>query len=332
MTMLLAQGLPAQPPPDLNDLFVRVLGQLTDTALPDVLLMGKYLWSAIATIMLTYWGLRLAFGQGGGYGELLEKVLFLMLPYTILHYYDKPIVGSLTFPQLIAAQGVWLQDVFLKNSVTNVFTEYMSVLTVIWKQLYQDWQDLNILWALAKAPERLFTMYAMALLAGVTLLMVGLVWVITTAQVLLAILVIAIYVLLGPLFIPFYPVKAPVFGEFFWNWLRSVLKYSLYSAVAGAMLAVFSGVGIAYLRMVKDALLRPDGFSTITEFFSWTLITMIFFTVGLLATLKVDEIAGSLVSGGGPSTGGMLVGAATTAASAGSAIAARGGAAALKGK
>ena len=78
-----------------------------------------------------------------------------------------------------------------------------------------------------------------AALSLVTLLMIGLVWVILTAQLLLAILILGVYVMLGPICIPF--LLTPPLNFFFWGWFKALLKYSLYGAVAGALLAMFSG-------------------------------------------------------------------------------------------
>ena len=69
------------------------------------------------------------------------------------------------------------------------------------------------------------------------------------------------------------------------------------------------------------------GLNEVTDLFSWTLATGLFFTVGLMAAFKVDEIAGSIVGAAGPSAAGMLAGAASAAAT----VATAGKAAALKG-
>ena len=62
------------------------------------------------------------------------------------------------------------------------------------------------------------------------------------AQVMWAQMALSIALLLGPVFIPWLVV--PQLSFLFWGWLRTVLVYSLYGAVAGAVFRVVTELGV----------------------------------------------------------------------------------------
>ena len=101
-----------------------------------------------------------------------------------------------------------------------------------------------------------------------------------------------------------------------------MLTYSLYAVIAGAVLRVFSAVGIAYITTLGGANLDTQ---SMTQVGLWTLAVIPLFIAGILSSLKCGELAAMLVTGGG-AAGSGLMGLATTAGMA----AASGGAAAAK--
>ena len=306
------------------DLFDQVLADLVRDSLPVIMPVGQGLLAGIAIIVIVIKGVRLALSGGIQPGELIEFLLLLTIPYTMIHYYNTPMMGSMTFPQVIISQGTWLQDVFSSNSIGNTFSLFMRAVETAWTRMMASFESLDFWTILGTGVDFFIHTFAAIFLTYLTLLMFIIVWLLTTAQVLLATIFLGIYVLLGPLFIPSMLFSPLAF--FFWNWLRGLFQYSLYGAIAGAIQAVFTGVGNAYL----NKLISSD--FTVAELFSWTLVSMLIFSVGLLAALKVGEVAAAIVSGGGgASTGGMLTSAATTAATAGGSLAGRGAAGGLKG-
>jgi len=311
--MQLPGTLPSDQPPELEALFVRILGDITDRVLPDMITVGEAMWYSLAAIMLTYYGLGVALHVFPAQ-KLIGTILMIIFVWAMLYYYYTPLFGAMTFPKAIIAGGYWFQNLFLGNVGTDISQEIMSSATKIWERTIEDFKGLNILWALARAPYVLWSTWVVTILSLLTIVMVGIVWVAATAQVLLAVLLLAIYVLLGPICIPF--LLVPALNFFFWGWFKALLKYSLYGAVAGALLAVFSGVGLAYIRAVTDALVNPLslGVGGVTDLFSWNLSIFIFFTVGMMAIFKVDEVAASIVGAMGPSAAGMITGAAAAVA------------------
>ena len=138
----------------------------------------------------------------------------------------------------------------------------------------------------------------------------------------------SILVLFGPLFIPWM-----IFGPLsflFWSWFRMLITYSLYAAVAAAifrvMMQLIMTVGDAYQdnanpEQILAALSDPAATASgLGDFIVWTISYVLALLTSLLATFKIPEIAGGLVSGSAP--GGGVAG---TAIAAGAAV--KGGAA-----
>ena len=151
---------------------------------------------------------------------------------------------------------------------------------------------------------------------------------VTYAQVIWAQIALAILIILGPVFIPFLVFEPLSF--LFWGWFRAMITYSLYAVIAGAVLRVFSAVGIAFITSMGQANLN---FNSLMEVGLWMLAVVPFFIAGMLASLKIGEMASMLVTGGGAGGSGLM-GMATTAgmavASGGTAAAAKAGAGGMK--
>ena len=151
---------------------------------------------------------------------------------------------------------------------------------------------------------------------------------VTYAQVIWAQIALAILIILGPVFIPFLVFEPLSF--LFWGWFRAMITYSLYAVIAGAVLRVFSAVGIAFITSMGQANLN---FNSLMEVGLWMLAVVPFFIAGMLASLKIGEMASMLVTGGGAGGSGLM-GMATTAgmavASGGTAAAAKAGAGGMR--
>ena len=128
---------------------------------------------------------------------------------------------------------------------------------------------------------------------------------------------------LGPLFIPWLLFEPLSF--LFWGWFRSLIVFSLYGALAGAVMRVFMGVGLGYVTTFSNTTLTLDA----TAMGGWVLIVLPLFVAGVLASLKVGELAGMLVTGSG-SGGSGLTGLAMMAASGGKTAGAAGAAKVVK--
>ena len=126
---------------------------------------------------------------------------------------------------------------------------------------------------------------------------------------------------MGPIFIPFLVFEPLSF--LFWGWFRAMITYSLYAVIAGAVLRVFSAVGISYITSFGNANLNAQ---SLADLALWGLAALPLFISGMLASLKVGELASMLVTSAG-AAGSGLTGMAATAGT----VAATGGAAAKAG-
>ena len=126
---------------------------------------------------------------------------------------------------------------------------------------------------------------------------------VTYAQVIWAQVAVAIAMLLGPVFIPFLLLDPLAF--LFWGWFRTLMVYTLYGVVAGAILRVFMGVGLGYITTYADALMGT-GNADPAELWLWAVVLLPLVVSGLMAGLKVGDLAAMLVSGSGSVGSGFI--------------------------
>ena len=101
-----------------------------------------------------------------------------------------------------------------------------------------------------------------------------------------------------------------------------MITFALYGAIAGAVMRVFMSVSLGFLTTFLDQANVENPVQMVT----WLLIFLPLMVAGVMASLKVGELAGMLVSGGGAGMTGALMMAATggKAALAGKAVGAAG--------
>ena len=151
---------------------------------------------------------------------------------------------------------------------------------------------------------------------------------VTYAQVIWAQIALAILIILGPIFMPFLVFDPLSF--LFWGWFRAMITYSLYAVITGAVLRVFSAVGISYITTLGNANLDMQ---SLTDVGLWGLAVVPLFIAGILASLKCGELASMLVTSTGAAGSGLMGMAATAgtvAATGGAAAAAKAGAGGIR--
>ena len=301
-------NVPAQIPPDrLQDLkgFLDVvLETVVGGAAPDVLALGNQLWGGLATVVVAWTGLRIAFSGSFEPWALVRLVLAVAIPRTILHYYSLPIPGvGFSFPATIAAGGVWLQNLFVSDVVSVGYTEITALVQAFAVGLGAAWSSGSLV-AVVTEGVSVFFSSLLTLAMGVPIVL-GLValFSLTYAQVIWAQVALAITVLLGPVFIPWLLFEPMSF--LFWGWFRTLLTFTLYGVVAGAVLRVFMGVGMGYITTYTGALMGT-GPADPAELGLWVVVLLPLIVSGLIAGLKVGEVAAMLVSGSGSVGSGFM--------------------------
>ena len=310
----------ATPTIDNPDEFKLVLDNLTrelmNTASSQLLDAGNALWLGLSLIIISWTGLRIAFsGDGWNAWEVIRLIIFLSIPRGMLQFYDTPFPGiGLTFPQIIVEQGAWLNGIIVADTGSAAWVWLRDYLVNIWTTVSDnatEYYGLGLLTSIMSGGRQIIFLFAISITAIVTLITI----LIGYSFVLFSQLAISLLTLIGPLFIPWL-----VFGPMsflFWSWLRMLITYSLYAAIAAAVFRVtiqlIMAVGTEYqqranvdsIAAAMQQLTSPTG-TGIGEFIIWSITFVLALLTALLATFKIPEIAGGLVTGAAP--GGGLAG------------------------
>ena len=317
------------PPADLDNfdsLLSQVLNGIIGSSGPLLLATGDALWTGLAAIMVVWTGVQIAMSGTFQPWQIIRLIIGLWIPWVMLHFYDTPLpppAGAHTFPSMIVEGGNWLMDMFLGDILTAVKTELSNMVNVQLTRIADAWEGFAILDLIRAGGSALATLIMGTVMMSFTMAMLILLYCLTYAQVLWAQLAIAILVFLGPLFIPWLLFEPLSF--LFWGWFRSLLVFSLYGALAGAVLRVFMGVTLGYITSFANQTFSFDLWSL----GGWLLAILPLFVAGILAATKVGELASMLVTGSAVTSSGAT-GAAMMAASGGAAGGAAGGAGAAR--
>ncbi|MDE2764417.1 MAG: type IV secretion system protein [Gemmatimonadota bacterium] len=301
-------NVPTQIPDDQLQDFKSFLDVVLDTviggAAPDVHTLGLQLWGGLAAVMVAWTGLKIAFSGHFDSWQIVKLVLGIAIPRTLLHYYVVPIPGvGLTFPAMIAGGGIWLQNLFLSDVVSAGYTEMTALVQAYSAHLSAAWSTGNLLSIVTAGVTVIFSSLVTLVMGASLVVCLLLLFCITYAQVIWAQVAIAIVILLGPVFIAFLLFEPLAF--LFWGWFRTMMVYTLYGVVAGAVLRVFMGVGMGYITTYADALMGT-GTSDPMELWLWAVVLLPLVVCGLMASLKVGELAAMLVSGSGNAGSGFV--------------------------
>ena len=309
----------------LDTLTEDLLAELAD----PLLQAGEGIWNGLAAVIIVWTGVRIALSGGGFAGwDFVRLVTALMVPRTILFYYDTPLpVGGMTLPETIVGMGAWVADLVAQDTFSSTWEWLGEFITRAWAETVASSGTFGLSWmfgAYAAGGNAIAGIALLALtvfMAVVSLLLV----IIGYAQVIWAQFAIAIAVVLGPIFVPFLLFEPLAF--LFWGWLRTLLTYSLYSAVAACVVRVFFGAVRAASDGIWDSL-TPD-WSALGAALMWVVSYLVLAVAGILSAFKIPDLASSLISGNG-SGGGMLGALASTAVAGKAAVAS--GRAALGGR
>ena len=323
-------SVPTNIPPEDRDDFKGFLDQVMDDIMatngPTIVTAGHTLWRGLAAIVVVWTGLKIAMSGTFAMWTLIELVIGLWIPWVMLTFYSTPIPGvGFTFPGMIAGGGNWLMSFFLSDIVTAMNTELAIMVDQHTTNVQDAWAGTgwtDLLMSGGGAMVTLIVGTSMMFCCFVCLLVL---YAVTYAQVIWAQVAILILTFLGPLMIPWLVFEPMAF--LFWGWFRSMITFALYGAVAGAIMRVFLSVSLGYVTSfsANAAMDSPQ------QMVGWLLIVLPLMVAGVMASLKVGELAGMLVSGGGGGGAGMT-GALMTAATGGKAMLAGKAAGAAGGK
>ena len=313
---------------DFKTFIDTALDGLTAAAGGEIFTTGNAMLAGLAIIVVVLNGLKIAFSGNIQPWELVRVVIGLWIPWVMLQFYTTTIPGmAFTFPGMIAAGGNWLHDLLIGDTIYSMQTELGNLVKSIVANLETQAQQGNAFSLLTGQIHAVMTFVVGTVLMVFVVLMLLFLAAVTYAQVIWAHIALAILIILGPIFIPFLVFEPLSF--LFWGWFRAMITYSLYGVLAGAVLRVFSAVGISYITSLGNANLDMQ---SLTDVGTWSLAVVPLFIAGILASLKCGELASMLVTSAG-AAGSGLMGMATTGAvvaSGGAAAAAKAGAGGIR--
>ena len=284
-------------------------GQLMASVAPAVAGAGMQLWQGLALIVVVWTGAQTALTGGGiNMAAVVRMVVGLSIPLGMLQFYTAPLPGAgRSVPELITGMGEWLQ-LMIVGDAGAAMLEQLGLAGNAWRELMGGGGPFggmaSIGWnVVTDLPAVFDAAFDLAVTAGLMMLLaIGLVVVfaIGQAQVMWAQLALSIALVLGPIFIPW--LLVPQLSFLFWGWLRTVLVYSLYGAVAAAIFRIITELGVFVVQGWTGDMAAgvewsgPTGMAT-----AWrrSVVTIPYIVASGLATLKVGELTQMLVSGGG---------------------------------
>ena len=154
--------------------------------------------------------------------------------------------------------GNWLHELLIGDAVYSMQTELGNLIRYLAANQAAQAQQGNTLGLLTGGIHAAITAVAGFAMFVFVVLMLLLLAAVTYAQVIWAQIALAILIILGPIFIPFLVFDPLSF--LFWGWFRAMITYSLYAVIAGAVLRVFSAVGISYITSLGNANLDIESF------------------------------------------------------------------------
>ena len=305
------------PPEDLHDFkgfLDQVMADIMAANGPTVLNAGNTLWRALAAIVVVWTGIKIAMSGTFSMWAIIELVIGLWIPWVMLVFYATPIPGvGFTFPGMIAGGGNWLHSFFLSDIVPAVQIELSNLVHTQTTALSDAWAGTSWVELYAALGDVLSTLIVGTSMMLFIFLCLVVIYAVTYAQVIWAHMAILILTFVGPLMIPWLVFEPMAF--LFWGWFRSMITFALYGAIAGAIMRVFMSVSLGFLT----TFIGSADVENPVQMVSWLLILLPLMVAGVIASLKVGELAGMLVSGGGGGGAGMT-GALMTAATGGKAM------------
>ena len=230
----------------------------------------------------------------------------------MLSFYNTPLPGStLSFTAAITEGGNWLQGVLIANtgedylvSFTRLSQNFFARASSMELGSGSGMLDivLNGLTNLSYQFMAFLHTIIFELFLLLILLCLIVIYAVSMGQVIWAQLALGVLLILGPLFIPFLLVEPLAF--LFWGWFKGMFTYTLYGAIAAALMRVFLAASMGRIEAIMNG--PPPGNSFWWHSTAWFLSIVPLVTAGLLSSLMIGTLASQIVSGGG--AGGGIMG------------------------
>ena len=285
----------------------QILGNLLTPAAPPLLGLGNALWTGLASIVVVWTGLRIAFSGGSfNFWDAVRLIIGLSIPLGMLRFYavDVPGVG-LPFPAIIPAGANQITDLLRSDIITEMNASTLRLSEAFTQNLAAGTAEGGGIFDVAGAIQAWLENKIMTIIGWVGQLVLLLafigIYAISMAQVFWAQIAIAILIFLGPAFIPWLVFEPLSF--LFWGWFRAMWTYSLYAIIATALMRVWCTLSLTLLEsLVADNLSYTDVLGGGINVHFVAIVPL--FAAAVMSASKVSELAGA-IAGASPSGGGM---------------------------
>ena len=276
------------PQPSLNLIptVQQAIHNLLMTYEPEFLRFGYQLFTAFATIVIAWHGIRMMFSQeslGERMFDFAKLLLFVSFGYALIAFYEAPLPGiGVSFSNLITDQTHYFMSVLEARAFDNIYRHFDQLMDAFMQP--DPWSILA------------------NLIYWVVLILVAFAKAVSLAVVAFGLIASAVCALLGPIFVPFFIV--PKLDWLFWGWFRSFIQYSFIPVVAIAFLMVFEQFVFRYVTTLPPTITQAEygvyglqAFAVIAAFCVGILLVPSF-THSIFAGSSGESILGARVSVG----------------------------------
>ncbi len=305
--------IPADPAaaPDVATVVSGIMDQIIAAAAPQVHATGMAMWRGLAAILIAWTGLRIAFTGDFRPWDVIRIVIALWFPWAMLTFYNTPLPGSTrSFTAAITEGGNWLQGVLIANTGEDYLVSFSRLSQNFFArassmELGSGSGMMDIILNGFTNLSYLFMSFLHTVIFELFLLLILLclvvIYGVSMAQVLWAQLALGVLLILGPLFIPFLLVEPLAF--LFWGWFKSMFTYTLYGAIAAALMRVFLAASIGWMNAIVNG--PPPDTNMLWHSTAWFLSIVPLTIAGLLSSLMIGQLASQITGGG---AGGGIMG------------------------
>jgi hypothetical protein len=249
--------------------------------------MGQNLFRMFATILVVWFGIKMALSAAGGrhylhFDQFASLLLTLSFGFAMMNYYSAPIPGiGHSFHNLITDESQ-----FLANKITE--TQLQVVIERI-----SDFET--------RIDSPGFGDFLGTVIYSVVIILLAAAQAIAIVVIAFGFIATAVCVLVGPIFIPFFIV--PKLEWLFWGWLKAFIQYAFYQVIAAAVVFIIANLILGTLN------LQPNGTISTLQLIEFFPVLFITFLASIYALLKVPALTNHIFSGSsGGSSAGLLEG------------------------
>ena len=248
--------------------------------------MGQNLFRMFATILVAWFGIKMALAAASGHHVLhFEKLASLILTisfgFGMINYYNRPLPGiGTSFHNLITDESQFLAAKITQNQLQTVIDGVSDFEARLDSPGFGDFLGTAIY---------VIVIILLAAAQAVTIVVVAFGFIAT-----------AVCVLVGPIFIPFFIV--PEMEWLFWGWFKAFIQYAFYQVIAAAVVYIIANLLVGTLK------LPPAGTLSTVQLMAWFPVLLITFLASIYALLKVPVLTNHIFSGASGGSSGAILG------------------------